>query len=79
MHACACACACACARARVCVCVCVCVCFQFGFATMGLFHLLCGVNLLEWSFPSSISYGAVFGDGHGLNLFCHGQSCFLHI
>jgi hypothetical protein len=69
----ACACACACA------CVCVCVCFQFGFATMGLFHLLCGVNLLEWSFPSSISYGAVFGDGHGLNLFCHGQSCFLHI
>ena len=65
--------------ACVCVCVCVCVCFQFGFATMGLFHLLCGVNLLEWSFPSSISYGAVFGDGHGLNLFCHGQSCFLHI
>ena len=66
---------------RVCVRACVraCVCFQFGFATMGLFHLLCGVNLLEWSFPSSISYGAVFGDGHGLNLFCHGQSCFLHI
>ena len=64
---------------NVCVCLCVCVCFQFGFATMGLFHLLCGVNLLEWSFPSSISYGAVFGDGHGLNLFCHGQSCFLHI